>query len=148
VQANLFQTLSTTAAVGSSYHRDLQLTKQPLIDSFEETLGSVKAMQIVFSNLKVNQEKCKDACSPELFAADAALEIVKQGKPFRDAYKEVATNLDKLQEKDSLKAIKEKKVQGATGNLKLDSLNNSLADLDKETASKAAEFKETIGKLL
>jgi argininosuccinate lyase len=148
VQANLLQTLSTASTVGSSYHRDLQLTKQPLIDSFEETVASVKAMQIVFSNLKVNEKKCKDSCSPELFAADAALELVKQGKPFRDAYKEVATNLDKLSEKDPLKAIKEKKIQGSTGNLNLDSLDSSLSDLEKKTASKAAEFKETIEKLL
>lgn len=148
VQANLFQTLSIASSIGSSYHRDLQLTKQPLIDSFEETIGSVKAMQIVFSNLKVNQQKCKDACSPELFAADAALEMVKQGKPFREAYKEIAANLGKLPEKDPLKAIKEKKIQGATGNLKLGNLNSLLLDKEKEAASKAAKFKETMGKLL
>ncbi|MAF80015.1 argininosuccinate lyase [bacterium] len=147
VQANLFEILAIASAVGSSYHRDLQLTKQPLIDSFEETLGSVKAMQIVFGKLKVNKKDCIEACGFELFAADAALEMVKKGIPFREAYKKVAKNLDKLEAVDVLQNIKSKKMMGASGNLGLKKIGKEIAVKEKKVNVKEKDFDKAVAKL-
>ena len=148
VQAMLFQTLTLSSSVGSGYHRDLQLTKQPLIESFEETGGSVKAMQIVFKNLKVNKEKCIFACSIEIFAADAALKLVGNGVPFREAYQKIAKNMHKLSAVDAVQNIKSKRLQGATGNLGLEKIEATVDAKEKKLKVESSVFSGICKQLL
>ncbi|HPZ08675.1 MAG TPA: argininosuccinate lyase [Candidatus Eremiobacteraeota bacterium] len=81
----------------SGYNRDYQLTKEALMKAFDITSKCLEIMGLIFQNLKVNSEALSKAISPELFATDKAYEIVKKGIPFRDAYRQVAENLDKLE---------------------------------------------------
>ncbi len=80
----------------SGYHRDFQLTKGPVMKSFEMAEESLLMMEMVIANLHVNRETLEASLSPELFATDRAYELVKEGVPFRTAYKEVASSLDAL----------------------------------------------------
>jgi len=79
-----------TANLGSGYHRDLQLSKEPVIKSINKTLQMLKASQILVSVMTPNEKNLKAACTSELFAAEAANQLVKEGMSFRDAYREVA----------------------------------------------------------
>jgi argininosuccinate lyase len=80
-----------TANLGSGYHRDLQLTKEPVIHSIERTLNLLKASQLLISGIYPNRAILKKACSSELFAAEAANKMVqKKGVAFREAYRMVA----------------------------------------------------------
>jgi argininosuccinate lyase len=87
------QTMEILKGLPSGYQRDLQLTKEPLMRGLDETLGAVRIMDLVLGGLIVDAEKCKAACTEEIYAADKALELAKQGIPFRDAYRKVSKTL-------------------------------------------------------
>ena len=89
VQGNLNECIAIVNGLPSGFHRDFQLTKKPLIESIEITKSSLSVMVKILSNLKINEEKCKAAITPELFATDEAYELVKKGISFREAYKEI-----------------------------------------------------------
>ncbi len=73
----------------SGYHRDLQLTKGPLLKGLKVTLDTLKVMAFVVSKMAVDEASCKKALTPELYATEEAYKLVKMGMPFRDAYKEI-----------------------------------------------------------
>ena len=85
-----FQVKSIIANLPSGYHRDLQLTKEPVINGVENTKESLEVMALVLTHMQVNKEQCEQALTEELFSTDKIYTLVLQGKPFRDAYHEVA----------------------------------------------------------
>ncbi|MDO8428927.1 MAG: argininosuccinate lyase [Candidatus Diapherotrites archaeon] len=89
VQGNLIQVLSLIQSLPSGYNRDFQLTKEPFLNGFQVTQKSVNAMIVVMTKLKVNEFKCRQALTEELYATEQALKLVNEGKTFRDAYNEI-----------------------------------------------------------
>jgi len=79
----------------SGYHRDMQLTKEPVMNGFHQTKQCLEIVILIFENLKVNPEKCKEAMTDELYATEKAYKLVADGMSFRDAYKKVAEDLQK-----------------------------------------------------
>jgi len=73
----------------SGYNRDMQLTKEPLLNSIDITKDCLKMMIMVVSGMEVNKEKCGKAMTPELFATEEAYKLVKEGVPFREAYDKI-----------------------------------------------------------
>lgn len=71
----------------SGYHRDLQLNKEPLMNSFKIVEDCLNIVIEVFPNIKVNKESCSEALTHELFATKEAYKLVVKGIPFREAYK-------------------------------------------------------------
>lgn len=74
----------------SGYHRDLQLTKEPVMKGFDSTQESVKVMTLVFSKLSVDQDRCRQAMTTDVFATADVYALVKKGVPFRDAYRQIS----------------------------------------------------------
>ncbi len=74
----------------SGYNGDFKLTKEPLMNGIELSKSCISIMALVMGGLKVNAERCKSAMTPELYATEKALQLVKKGVPFRDAYRKVA----------------------------------------------------------
>lgn len=85
-----FKVKSMIANLISGYNRDLQLTKEPVISSVEIAKSCIKMMVLVVSKIKINEKKCKEALTKELYAAEEAYKLVKKGVPFREAYKKVS----------------------------------------------------------
>jgi len=71
------------------YNRDFQLTKEPYIKGMKLALDTIEVMTLVVKNLKVKKQNLENACTPELYATDEALKLVKKGKSFREAYQEI-----------------------------------------------------------
>jgi argininosuccinate lyase len=71
------------------YNRDLQLTKEPLMISFDIVQDSLTIITLVVLELKINKEKCEKAITKDMYATEEVYELVKQGFSFRDAYKKV-----------------------------------------------------------
>ncbi|AEH51593.1 argininosuccinate lyase [Pseudothermotoga thermarum] len=92
---NLMQILSLSSNLISGYHRDFQLLKKPLIDSFETVKQMIVVMKVIVDGLKVDEEKCKKSLTEEVFSTHKVYELVKQGIPFREAYKMVAIQYSK-----------------------------------------------------
>lgn len=78
----------------SNYHRDLQLLKKPLFGALDTASEWLDVLIRLVPALQVNAERAAAACSDELYATHAAYQRVQQGVPFRDAYQQVAQQLD------------------------------------------------------
>lgn len=89
ILGNFTQVVSMTANLPSGYNRDLQDVKKPVIESLEITLISLKVTKILVKNIAPNKEKLKSAMTKDLYAAERALDLVKKGESFRDAYKKI-----------------------------------------------------------
>ncbi len=74
----------------SGYNRDLQLTKGPLFHAYDMTKDCIEIMILILAGIEVDKEKCRSAMADELFATEEAYSLVKQGLPFREAYRKVA----------------------------------------------------------
>jgi argininosuccinate lyase len=85
-----FQLKSMTSNLISGYHRDLQLTKKPIMTTFETTLDCLRIMSLIINNLNINPDSCKNGLSKDIFATEKVYELVKQGMPFREAYQKIA----------------------------------------------------------
>jgi len=79
----------------SGYHRDLQLTKEILFPAFEEIKLCLRLTILMLSNISVHDDILKDKKYQYLFTVEAVNELVKQGVPFRDAYKQVGNQVEK-----------------------------------------------------
>jgi len=84
------QIQSMTANLISGYHRDLQLTKEPVMRGLQVTKDSLEIMTSAIKQLSVNAEQCQNAMTDELYATERAYQLVKQGRPFRDAYRKIS----------------------------------------------------------
>ncbi len=78
-----------------SYHRDYQLSKASLFASVDIIQQLLAITQYLLPQLQINAQRTAAACTDELFATQAAYQLVQQGMPFRDAYKKIAASLAK-----------------------------------------------------
>jgi len=142
------QVMETVRPLISGYHRDFQETKRPLMTGLEITQGALQVCGLGISKLAVDEERCVAAFTSEVFATDRALDMVKAGIPFRDAYKQVALSLEKTAMEDPRENIRKKVHLGATGNLGLDLARSRLTgELDWMHKARAA-WAPAIAKLL
>lgn len=146
MQEYLDTAYSIRASLTSGYSRDLQETKEPLMKGFDLVLSTLKVCTLVAENLKVNKKRLKMASSdPALYATDKAYMLVEQkGIPFRDAYRQVAKNIGKLKAKDPVKAMKERELTGAAPSLKLDHLEESIAEQYARLDGEKGKFNKAI----
>lgn len=77
----------------SSYHRDHQLLKAPLIEVTAKGEELFAVLAHLLPGLEINTAACAAACTQELHAANEACRLAAGGMPFRDAYGEVARQL-------------------------------------------------------
>jgi argininosuccinate lyase len=84
---------SIAGGLPSSYHRDFQLLKQPLFATVTTALSTITVLTRVIEGLGFDAAKGVAACSDDLFAAHEAVRRVGAGATFRDAYREVASEL-------------------------------------------------------
>ena len=87
--ACLAEVLGITAKLTSGYHRDLQLLKAPLFRGIDLCLETLAVLPPALAGLRFHKERI--ALDPSInAAAEANLLVVKEGIPFRDAYRRVA----------------------------------------------------------
>ena len=140
----------------SGYNRDLQETKEPLIRGFDTVRLSLEVMTEVVRKLGVHEGRLREACTPELFAADAAYELVEKGMSFRDAYRDVGVRLEGPEKgsdaaaggpagTDLDGALKKRISTGTSGNLSLEPIKNKIEELRKTTAERRAAMKTVRG---
>lgn len=82
-----------TAKLPSNYHRDFQFTKEPLFRGISHLQLMLSVWNQVISGFAVNEDNSSKAMSDELYATYEAYRLVKDGMPFRDAYKQVADQI-------------------------------------------------------
>src|SRR5262249_22957337 len=93
LESHLFRILAVAGRLPSSYHRDYQLTKEPLVKGLLLAKKMVEAMTKVVAGLEVDAQRCDAGVTDEAFATHHALALVGEGVPFRDAYRRAAEDL-------------------------------------------------------
>jgi argininosuccinate lyase len=135
-------------ALPSGYNRDFQETKGPFMRGVEATAGSLSVMRLSIERLEVVEENLRKGFLPEIYATDRALELVAEGRPFRDAYRYVGTHLEELSARDPVKNLKSKTLQGGPGNLGLKALAKRAAGAEKWLRSVRGPFQKALGAIL
>lgn len=79
----------------TGYHRDLQLTKEILFPAVEELKACLQMTHLMLSNIQVEQNILQDEKYKYLFTVEAVNELVNQGLPFREAYKQIGERVEK-----------------------------------------------------
>ncbi len=125
---------SIIKALPSGYNRDFQDTKEPLLEGFRSTEELVLIMKEMIDKLEVHPEALIKACVPELYATDRVMEKVLSGGNFRDSYKNVGLNLDKVEGEDPVKALSERTSIGTTGNLGIEKDREWLQSISSRVA--------------
>lgn len=77
----------------SGYHRDMQLLKEILMPAFDEILDCLDIAAFMLENMKVKQNLLDDPKYDLLFSVERVNELVFSGVPFRDAYKQVGSEI-------------------------------------------------------
>lgn len=110
----------------SSYHRDLQLLKRPVITGLRQADELFGVLVRLIPALSVTAEATAAACTDELYAAHQAYVYVQGGLPFREAYRKVAQQIQEGTFAPDRTALTATHLGGA-GNLGLDELAADLA---------------------
>ena len=79
----------------SGYHRDLQLTKEILFPAIEELKACLQMMRLMLDNVQLQKGILEDEKYKYLFTVEAVNELVNQGVPFREAYKQIGEQVER-----------------------------------------------------
>jgi len=124
-KCNIIQSLPNqinllTTNLPSGYHREMQLTKGPLIESINEIKSCLKIFNHSIKKIIINKNIIDNPKYDYLFTVDSLNKWVMKGIPFRDAYKKM-----KLEIKNK-NYIPNKKLKhthvGSIGNLNLNDI--------------------------
>ena len=111
------------AGLPSGYNSDFQETKGAMLRAFDMVNDALAVCILTLERTTINHEAIRAALSPEIFATDRAYAEVRQGMPFRDAYRKIARIAHDLPPMDPDAAVRERTHLGASGNLGLDRLD-------------------------
>jgi argininosuccinate lyase len=125
VQGALAEVQSITA-LPSGYHRDLQLSKAPLLRGLDEALATARLLPRLIQGLRFDRERMEAAITPECFATDRAIELTASGVPFRDAYRRIASDPTGGEGKSAAESLAARVSPGAPGDLRLDDIARRL----------------------
>jgi argininosuccinate lyase len=114
----------------SGYFRDLQIMKEIFLPSFGELSDCLRMISMMMQTVEVNEKILDDDKYALLFSVEKVNELVLQGFPFRDAYKQVGLEIE------AGNFVVEKKVnhthEGSIGNLCNDEIKALKEEIIKE----------------
>jgi argininosuccinate lyase len=85
---------SVTTNLISGYHRDFQLLKEIIHPGLDELHSCLDMMRFVVERIGVNERILEGDTYLYLYSVEEVNKKVQEGVPFRDAYREVASDID------------------------------------------------------
>lgn len=140
----VFQIVSIANNLPSGYNQDFQETKEPFIRGLDIVEELIEIANLIIENLKPNEVSLRKACTPEIFSQDKAIELVKEGALFRDAYMKVAKEIDKVETPEIEETLKKRSHIGGTGNLQLERLREEILSKQKEIIQRKEDFRKRL----
>jgi argininosuccinate lyase len=110
----------------SGYHRDMQLLKEILMPALDEIVECLDITIFMLTNLKVRKDLLSEEKYDLLFSVERVNELVMQGVPFRDAYRQVGAEIADGSYQAS-RSLTHSHI-GSIGNLQLDQLKTRLQE--------------------
>ncbi len=114
--------IASALALPSGYHRDLQATKAPFVAALESARRALSLVPRLLAGMTLEPARMRAAIDAGTHATDRALELVKEGIPFRDAYRRVAEELESLAGRTPESSIAARVSPGACADLQLDEI--------------------------
>ena len=113
-----------TSNLPSGYHRELQLAKGLIIDGIEDIKACLDIFTFSLKEIQIREDILEDPKYQYVFSVDTLNEWVKEGMPFRDAYKKMGEAIKKgdYQPKKTLDHTH----LGSLGNLALDEIQTKM----------------------
>ncbi len=137
----------------SGYSRDLQETKENLVKGLDDSADSLAILAPLIDDLGVDEEALISAFTKEVFATDEVFERVKEGQPFREAYREVKESLfsgeagQSVEKKRAREAIGLRDHRGGPGDLRLSEAREELEREREKWSSREEEFHRALKEL-
>ncbi|KGK29943.1 argininosuccinate lyase [Cellulophaga baltica] len=112
----------------SGYHRDLQLVKEVIVPAIQDLRACIEILTFSLKEVRVNENILEDPKYDYLFSVDTLNELVLSGIPFRDAYKQMGTEIHegRFTPKRDIKHTHE----GSLGNLCLNEIRKKMNDIN------------------
>ena len=140
---------SVVRALPSGYNRDLQETNEPLLRSLALVEESLAVAYRLIERLEVDAQRMKQSLNQEIFATDYAYRLVREGAPFRDAYRRAADEYATVALPDATEALAARTATGSPGNLNTEAARVVMRALqergDRLAAAHRAACEHTLG---
>lgn len=94
IQAIQQQIILITNNLPSGYYRDLQIIKEVFIPTFAELNDCITMVTRMLNEVEINKQILDDSRYDAIFSVEKVNELVLQGVPFRDAYKQVGLEIE------------------------------------------------------
>jgi len=78
----------------SGYFRDMQITKEIFLPAFGELSDCIQMITMMIQSLEVNEHILDDDKYSLMFSVEKVNELVLQGIPFREAYKQIGLEIE------------------------------------------------------
>ena len=116
-----------TTNLPSGYHRDLQLLKENLFPAFQSLNECIEMTAFMLEHIRIREDILKDEKYAYLFSVEAVNEEVLKGVPFREAYKNIGSQIEKGEFKTA--GTVNHTHEGSIGNLCNDQISASFQSL-------------------
>jgi argininosuccinate lyase len=88
------QVFAITANLISGYHRDFQLLKEIIFPALTELKDCLRLAILSIPQMEINRELLKDEKYRFVYTVEVVNQLVLQGVPFREAYRQVAQTIE------------------------------------------------------
>ena len=112
----------------SGYHRDLQFSKGAIVHAFGRGLGAMELLPDLLRNLEWRADTMRAALDPSMYSTDLAMDLARDGMPFREAYRQAADPA-RWAQGDPEASLAARVSPGAAADLRLAALRERLAAL-------------------
>lgn len=140
----LVQVFTTVVNLPSGYNRDFQDIKRPFIESINLTKNVINISEILVKNIKPKKDILIKSMTPELYTAHVTYQLVKDGVPFRKAYREIEDSIENISPFDPHEIIKMSKHIGGTANLQSKEMKKELSQYKKDLLRETKNYNKII----
>ena len=121
--------LASVLSLPSGYQRDLQATKPPLMRAFGKGLQALSLLPDLLAGFEWQAERMRSSITPEMLATDLALDMARDGVPFRDAYRGAAKKMSDISADGVAQSLANRVSPGACGQLETGLLQSRIEAL-------------------
>jgi len=119
--------LASVLSLPSGYQRDLQATKPPLLRAFGKGLQALALLPDMLAAFEWQTGRMRNSITPEMLATDRAVDMARDGIPFREAYKAAAAQIEDMSDEDIAKSLASRVSPGGCGQLEASILESRLS---------------------
>lgn len=133
------------------YHRDFQLLKAPTLRGLTRTREMLGMLATAVPALGVDAKRAAATMHPEVFATDEAMRRVREGRPFREAYREVAAEIKRggaLPQLTVREVLEHRESTGGLGNLGIATLKARLRTVQRSATTRRRRIDGALDRLV